>query len=279
VEERTSVVPLEEFFGHLDSFSHKELFAELRFPWEAVGRIKGYIEQYLKSLGKGHPHDLRRLQGVSLQEVLDEEGEIKERMLVTKVCLQENYDIYLEDLGIYIGKYTIIEPGVIIKSQAIIGEHSEIRQGAYLRGGVIVGNYCVVGHTTEVKNSVFLDGAEAGHFAYIGDSILGNHVNLGAGTKLANLQFRTAKEKNTGSINPIKIIIGEEKYETNLTKLGAILGDYVETGCNSVTSPGTLIGRNSWIYPNTTVRKGFYRQNSIIRPKDHMLEINLKESE
>lgn len=265
------MIPLEEFFGHLDSFKHKEIFADIQYPWEAVARIQLYLEQFLSSLGQGHPHDLRRLPGVSLQTVLDEEGNIKERMLVTQVCIQESHDIYLEDLGIYIGRNTVIEPGVIIKSQAIIGEHSEIRQGAYLRGGVIIGNYCVVGHTTEVKNSVFLDGAEAGHFAYVGDSILGNHVNLGAGTKLANLQFRTPHEKDTGAISPIKITIGEERYETKLTKLGAILGDNVETGCNTVTSPGTLIGRNSWIYPNTTVRKGLYPPDSIIRAKDNEL--------
>ena len=272
-----SVVPLEDFWGHLDSFTHKGLFADIQFPWEAVARIRIYIEQFLASLGKGSPYDLRRLPGVSLQQVLDGEGNIKERMLVTQACIQENHDIYLEDLGIYIGKYTVIEPGVIIKSRAIIGENSEIRQGAYLRGGVIIGNYCIVGHTTEVKNSAFLDGAEAGHFAYIGDSILGNHVNLGAGTKLANLQFRTPQERNTGTINPIKITIGEERYDTKLTKLGAILGDNGETGCNTVTSPGTLIGRNSWVYPNTTVRKGLYPPHSIIRPKDNELKIGVME--
>jgi len=267
------VVSLEEFFGHLDGFKHRGLFADLQYPWEAVARIKDYIEDFLASLGKGHPHDLRRLPGVSLQEVLDEEGNVRERILVTQVGIQEKYDIYLEDLGIYIGKHTVIEPGVVIKSKVLIGEHSEIRQGAYLRGSVIIGNYCVVGHTTEVKNSVFMDGSEAGHFAYVGDSILGNHVNLGAGTKLANLQFRTSEQKQTGQLETIKITIDQERYETNLTKLGAILGDNVETGCNTVTSPGTLVGRDSWIYPNTTVKKGFYPRSSIIKPRGYRLEV------
>jgi NDP-sugar pyrophosphorylase family protein len=269
------VIPLAEFFGHLDSFKHKDLFADIEYPWDAVGKIRSYIADFLAALGKGNPHDLRRLSGVSPQPILDEEGNIKEMMLVTQTCIQETNDIYLEDLGIYIGKHTVIEPGVIIKSQAIIGEHSEIRQGAYLRGGVIIGSYCVVGHTTEVKNSAFLDGSEAGHFAYVGDSILGNHVNLGAGTKLANLQFRTPHEKNTGNLNPIKIKIEEAEYDTQLTKLGAILGDYAEIGCNAVTSPGALIGRDSWVYPNTTVRKGFYPPKSIIRPKDNELNTGL----
>jgi len=90
---------------------------------------------------------------------------------------------------ISIGKGTIVEPGAYIKGPCIIGDHCEIRQGAYIRGNVITGNGCIIGHATEVKNALFLDGAKAGHFAYVGDSILGNRVNLGAGTKCANLRF------------------------------------------------------------------------------------------
>jgi bifunctional N-acetylglucosamine-1-phosphate-uridyltransferase/glucosamine-1-phosphate-acetyltransferase GlmU-like protein len=107
-----------------------------------------------------------------------------------------------------------------------------------------------------------MDHTEAGHFAYIGDSILGYHVNLGAGTKLANLQLRTQEEKESGKINPIKITIDEKVIDTGMQKFGAVVGDYVEIGCNSVTCPGALIGKNSWILPNTTVRKGYYLPHS-----------------
>ena len=122
-------------------------------------------------------------------------------------------------------------------------------------GNCLIGNGCVVGHTTEVKTSIMLDGAKAGHFAYIGDSILGNDVNLGAGTKLANLKIVDVE---------MKLKIEGRTYETGLKKLGAILGDRVETGCNSVTSPGTLLGRASLIYPCVNVPGGFYPSRSVI---------------
>jgi NDP-sugar pyrophosphorylase family protein len=137
----------------------------------------------------------------------------------------------------------------------MIGHHSEVRQGAYIRGNCLIGNGCVVGHTTEVKNAILLDGAKAGHFAYIGDSILCNNVNLGAGTKLANLKIIDVE---------MKIRVEGEVYKTGLRKLGAILGDHTETGCNSVTSPGTLLGKGSLVYPCVNVPGGFYPGRSII---------------
>ena len=134
----------------------------------------------------------------------------------------------------------VVEPHAYIKGPAFISAHAQIRQGAYIRGSVFVGEGAVVGHATEVKGSVFFDGAKAGHFAYIGDSILGNEVNLGAGTKLANLNFRSST---------VKIQDGESGVwtDTGMRKLGAILGDGAQTGCNSVLSPGTVL------YPNTAV--------------------------
>lgn len=267
------MLKLSEFFGHLDTFRYKALFEGVRYPWEVVGRLQGFIRDVLLVLGKGPPQDLRRLPGVTLQQVWDSAGNPVERMLVVQSCIQEAQDIYLEDLGIYIGRHTVVEPGVVIKAPALIGEHSQIRQGAYLRGSVIVGDHCVVGHTTEVKNSVFLDGAEAGHFAYVGDSILGSHVNLGAGTKLANLPFRTPTEKESEVFKPIHLIVKGQSFATGLGKLGAILGDYVEIGCNAVTAPGTLIGRNCWVYPNTMVRKGYYAADLILRPSGKDLEL------
>ena len=158
--------------------------------------------------------------------------------------------------NIRIGKGVLIESGALIKSPAIIGDYSEIRQGAYLRGYCLIGNRCVVGHTTEVKHSIFLNDAKAGHFAYLGDSILGNEVNLGAGTKCANLRFLPG---DVGVKTPNGMV------ETGLRKFGAILGDRVQTGCNSVTSPGTIMGPEGLLMPNTTAPSGLHPRKTVIR--------------
>jgi NDP-sugar pyrophosphorylase family protein len=153
----------------------------------------------------------------------------------------------LFDDNIHIGEGTVIEPGAFINGPTVIGNNTEVRQGAYIRGSCIIGNRCVVGHTTEMKNSIMLDDAKAGHFAYLGDSILGNHVNLGAGTKLANLKL---------SGSEVVLKINGNSYNTGLRKLGAILGDYVQIGCNSVTNPGALVAKSSHINPLTNVPSG-----------------------
>lgn len=160
------------------------------------------------------------------------------------------------DSRVEIGAGVIIEPGALLKGPVIIGNNSNVRQAAYIREDCLIGSGCVVGHATEVKHSIFLDGAKAGHFAYIGDSILGNQVNLGAGTKLANLRF------GPGSIR-IKTGSGES-LDTGRRKIGAVLGDQVQTGCNSVTNPGVFLGQRSLISPNSTVRPGLYRARTII---------------
>ncbi len=160
------------------------------------------------------------------------------------------------DQDIEIGKGVLIEPGALIKGPTVIGNYTEVRQGAYIRGNCFVGEKCIVGHTTELKSTVMLDGSKAGHFAYIGDSILGLEVNLGAGTKLANLKLRGTN---------IKIRLDNQLINTGLRKLGAILGDKVQTGCNSVTNPGTIVGPESLILPNTTVGPGVFPPRSFLR--------------
>ncbi|MCJ7603406.1 MAG: hypothetical protein MUO63_18140, partial [Desulfobulbaceae bacterium] len=120
----------------------------------------------------------------------------------------------------------------------------------------LIGRRCVVGHVTEVKHTIFMDDAKAGHFAYLGDSILGNEVNLGAGTKLANLRFTPGNVKIRTANGPV---------DSGLRKFGAILGDFVQTGCNSVTNPGTLLGKKSLLLPNTTAPSGLHEKNSLIR--------------
>jgi len=172
---------------------------------------------------------------------------------------------YLFDDKIIVGKRTIVEPGALIKGPTVIGEDTEIRQGAYLRGNCLIGSECIVGHTTEIKGSIMLNGSKAGHFAYIGDSILGKDVNLGAGTKLANLKMIPGT---------IMIMDNNRKvYKTGRRKLGAIIGDRCETGCNSVTSPGTLIGPASAVYPGITVAGGHYPKGSCIMPPRDSVEV------
>ncbi|MBI5346181.1 MAG: UDP-N-acetylglucosamine diphosphorylase [Chlamydiae bacterium] len=149
-------------------------------------------------------------------------------------------NVYLENPeSIYIGENTLIEPGTFIKGPCIIGNNCEIRFGAYIRGFVVTGNNCIIGHDTEIKNAILLDGARAAHFAYVGDSILGNNVNLGAGVKLAN--FRLDKQ-------PIKFSHKDILYKTGLAKFGAIIGDNTQIGCNVVLNPGTFIGPDSIAY-------------------------------
>ncbi|MFQ5693354.1 MAG: glucose-1-phosphate thymidylyltransferase, partial [Nitrospinota bacterium] len=116
-------------------------------------------------------------------------------------------------------------------------------------------------------------GAEAGHFAYVGDSLLGRRVNLGAGTKLANLQLRTPDQKAGREAHSIVLGRGDDRIDTGLRKLGAVLGDDVEIGCNTVTSPGTLVGPRTWIYSTTTVRKGFYPADAIVRPGSREMDV------
>ena len=161
---------------------------------------------------------------------------------------------------VQIGEGVIIEPGALIKGPTVIQDNSEIRQGAYVRGNVLVGRKCIIGHSTEVKSSVLLGGSQAAHFAYVGDSILGS-VNLGAGTKLANLKIVESQ---------VVLHIKGERYDTGLRKFGAVLGDRVETGCNSVTVPGTLLGKRVLVYPNCTAR-GFHPDDTIIKLKQNQI--------
>lgn len=149
---------------------------------------------------------------------------------------------------IEIGEGALIESGAMIKAPAIIGAYSEVRQGAYVRGEVMSSPGAVIGHATEVKNALFLPGAKAGHFAYVGDSILGREVNLGAGTRLANLKM-----------NPSPYVFKFEgrTFTVERRKFGAIVGDYTETGCNTVINPGTLLATAAKSFPNSTIGPGY----------------------
>jgi NDP-sugar pyrophosphorylase family protein len=123
----------------------------------------------------------------------------------------------------------------------------------------------VLGHASEAKNSIFLPGSHAPHFNYIGDSILGHRVNLGAGTKLSNLTVVSQKNPDTGKRPSLKIKVDDVDHDTELAKIGAILGEDVQTGCNSVLNPGCLIGPRTLVYANVSLRKGYYSPDTVIK--------------
>lgn len=135
---------------------------------------------------------------------------------------------------VYIAEGAKVEPTAYIEGPCFIGPGAEIRHGAYIRGNVYIGKDAVVGHTSEVKGSILFDGAKAAHFAYVGDAILGRNVNLGAGTKLANLKLRGDE------VSYHHPLLGTA-VDSGLRKFSAILGDGAQTGCNAVLSPGTLL--------------------------------------
>jgi NDP-sugar pyrophosphorylase family protein len=146
---------------------------------------------------------------------------------------------------VFIGAGTVVEDGVMIKGPAIIGKNCQIRHNAYLREDVIIGDGCVVGNSCEFKNALLFNNAQVPHFSYVGDSILGHKAHLGAGVKISNLK-----------LTPGNISVAWEKtnIDTGLRKFGAMIGDRAEVGCNAVLNPGTVIGRDALIYPNTNWR-------------------------
>lgn len=172
---------------------------------------------------------------------------------------------YLSERPIYIAKSARIEPGAYVHGPAYIGEGVVVRHGAFVRENVVMLPGAILGHASEAKHSLLLPGAHAPHFNYVGDSILGRQVNLGAGTKLSNLTLVSAKDPETGKRPTLELVIDDERYDTGLAKLGAILGDNTQTGCNAVLNPGCLVGRDSLIYANLSLRKGYYPAKSIIK--------------
>ncbi len=219
-------------FFDLEGFAHEELFLGLEMVWEVLPRIGPWLE--------AHAPRGRELRG----EVME--------------------GAWLEGEGIYVAEGALVEPGAYIKGPAWIGPGTRISHGAYLRGNVLTGKDCTIGHATEVKNSLFLDGAQAPHFAYVGDSVLGKGTNLGAGTKLSNLTVSSTKDPSTGKRPTLKIRVDDRVYDTGLEKFGAVLGDGAQTGCNAVLNPGTLLGRDVLVYACASVR-GYVPPRSIVK--------------
>lgn len=176
------------------------------------------------------------------------------------VCLEQ--DFFDADLNIFIGQGTLVEAGATLKGPTFIEGGSQVRQGAYVRGGFFAARGSVIGHTTEVKNAVFCNHVEAGHFTYVGDSFIGPNSNLGAGTKISNLEFRTTEQKKGEQFPEMFLRLEGKNHPSGLQKFGALLGEGSETGCNSVISPMVFLGRDSWVLPNLCVPKGFYKPGS-----------------
>lgn len=202
-------------FFDLSNFTHREIFADCQYVWEVVPRIEKYI---LDLFGKGK----------------------------IRANCGEN---------VYLGEGTVIEPGAYIQGPAIIGKNCRIGHVAYLRENILTGDNCYIGHSVEVKNSIFLSDVRVPHLSYVGDSVLGNGVNLGAGALLANFRL---------DAGTIKIRVGEEIFDSKLVKFGAVIGDGGRLGVNSALNPGTLLGKNCSVYPLISA-KGYHPAESIIR--------------
>ena len=163
--------------------------------------------------------------------------------------------------GIWVGKGVKISESATLIPPLIIGDETEIRPGAYLRGNVIIGRGCVVGNSTEVKNSIILDSVQIPHYNYVGDSVLGFHSHLGAGSVCSNLK----------SDGKSVVIRAEEEYHTNLRKVGAFLGDRADIGCGCVLNPGTVVGAGTSVYPLTALR-GVYPSGCIVKSADNVVK-------
>ena len=191
------------------------LFQTFKYPWELLLQIKDYIYKLIESIPAGYTR-------------------ISQDVIVG------------EDVKIY--------PTAIIEGPTFIGRGSVVRPGAYIRGNVIIGEGCVIGNSTEIKNAVLLDSVQVPHYNYIGDSVLGNHAHLGAGSICSNLK---SDGKNI-------IIHAERDIDTGLRKVGAFLGDGADVGCGCVLNPGTVIGKNTSVYPLVALR-GIYPADSIVK--------------
>ncbi len=163
--------------------------------------------------------------------------------------------------GVLVGDDVKIYPNVVIEAPAIIGSGTELRPGAFIRGNVIIGRNCVIGNSTELKNCILLDGVQVPHYNYVGDSVLGNSSHMGAGAVCSNLKADKS----------LVCIHGDSDYETGIKKVGAILGDGADIGCGCVLNPGTVVGKNTSVYPLTALR-GVFPGNCIVKSQNNVVK-------
>ena len=194
----------------LTQTGHAALFEGCEHAWDALKQLKAYLAATLQ------PGLHNRCDGIAW---------IGER--------------------VFVGEGTVIEDGAMIKGPAIIGRNCQIRHNAYIREDVIVGDHCVVGNASELKSALLFNNCQVPHFNYVGDSILGYKVHLGAGVIISNLKVVPGN---------VTVEIDGKPHDTGLRKFGALIGDYTEIGCNAVLNPGTVLGRHSLVYPNVAWR-------------------------
>ena len=188
--------------------------------------------------------------------------EIKAFILKLGPTLPESeFDHPAED--VWIAKDAKVFPSAYIGGPCIIDHEAEVRHCAFIRGSAIVGKGCVVGNSVEPKNVVLFDKVQTPHYNYVGDSVLGYKAHMGAGSITSNVK----------SDKTLVVVKGDVNIETGLKKFGAILGDNVEVGCNSVLNPGSVIGRRASIYPTSSVR-GVVPEDSIYKAKDNIVKRN-----
>lgn len=202
----------------------RPLLESVEYPWQALGKIGGFILE----LGASLP--------------------------------AEDYDHPTETVWIH--KTAKVAPTAFIGENVIIGAGTEVRHCAFIRGNALVGEGAVVGNSTELKNVILFDGVQVPHYNYVGDSVLGYRSHMGAGSITSNVK----SDKTLVTVNA-----GREQIETGLKKFGAMLGDLVEVGCGSVLNPGTVIGRQSNVYPLSAVR-GFVPAGSIYKKQGEVVE-------
>lgn len=172
---------------------------------------------------------------------------------------KSEYEQISED--IWVARDCLVAPTACLNGPIIIGHETEIRHCAFIRGSALIGNGAVVGNSTEIKNCILFNQVQVPHYNYVGDSILGFKSHMGAGSITSNVKADRSL---------INLRLGEDRLPTGLKKFGALLGDYVEVGCNSVLNPGTIIGRGSQIYPLTMVR-GYVPSDSIVKQNGEVI--------
>ena len=185
---------------------------------------------------------------------------IKDMILALGPTLGEDYTQVSENVWVH--KSAKVASTAFLGAPCIIGANTEVRHCAFVRGSALVGENCVVGNSVELKNVILFDNVQTPHYNYVGDSILGYKSHMGAGSITSNVK----------SDKTLVVIHSDPKIETNQKKVGALLGDFVEVGCNSVLNPGTVVGRNSSIYPLSCVRgvipeNSIYKTGGVIAPK------------
>lgn len=206
----------EKFFD-LSSFEFRDIFEGVEFVWEALPKIGSYLES-----------------------------------LFSKGIIVGNYK---NKKNVFIGEGSVVRDNVEILGPVIIGKNCIISHASYLRENCLLGNNVHIGHAVEVKNSIFLNGGVAAHLNYIGDSVIGNNVNISGGAMLAN--FRLDKK-------PVTVRNGKAFIETRLQKFSSIIGDDSNIGVNAVLNPGTILGKKTIVYPLISV-KGAHQDNEIIK--------------